>query len=140
MSRITITIGVVLFSLSCLFGYLSYGYSKRIGELEQSLKECIGNNKALVLEVEKATKSCSIVDAISTENTTEQKALDTKKEKIVEKVESLPSLPKKEVRQEVKNEAQNDVVDIDARLPAELVGLLNEAYYHSVQEQSTPNP
>lgn len=143
LNKLLLFICLLLLSFSLGFGYLSYSFSKQIGELEESLTNCTSINRSLVLDVEKATKSCSIVDVINTENIQEQREIDTKKEELVEKVDSLPSIqskaPQKATDKESSYVEDDGVVHLDGRLPDELIKLLQQSY-NSVQEQSTPNP
>lgn len=138
MNKITLAIVLSLASLSGLFGYLSYSYSEQIGVLEQKLTTCSKNNKALVLDVENASKACSITDVVVKENTEEQNELDVKKEGVIKQLDALTS---KSIVQQIKripdeqeNVKQRSVVDIDDSLPDELVRLLQQSYRDSVQE------
>jgi len=143
MNRLSLIIIAVLLSFSGLFGYLSYSYSEKIGTLETKLTVCSNNNKALVSDVEKATKACSITDAVVKESTEEQKVLEDKKKETLEQLDSLPSTPKaaqsiKRIAHEqeavVQTNTQSPVVDVDSPLPDDLVSLLQQAYRNSIQE------
>lgn len=146
MNRLFLIIIAVLLSFSGLFGYLSYSYSEQIGALEKSLQTCSDNNKALVSDVEKATKACSITDAVVKENTEEQKVLEDKKEEILSQLDNLPPTPKNVLRDTpterithereavVQTNTQSPIVDIDSPLPDDLGSLLLETYRNSIQE------
>src|SRR5690606_35187295 len=104
------------------------------------------NNKALVSDVEKATKACSITDTLVKENTEEQKILEDKKKEILSQLDTLPSAPKNILRDTttkrithereamVQTNTPSPIVDIDSPLPDDLVSLLQQAYRNSVQE------
>ena len=146
MNRLSLIIIAVLLSFSGLFGYLSYSYSEQIGALETKLTVCSNNNKALVSDAEKATKACSITDAVVKENTEEQKILEDKKKEILSQLDTPPYTPKdvlmdtptKRIAHEqeavVQTNAQSPIVDVDDPLPDDLVSLLQQAYRNSVQE------
>lgn len=148
MNRLFIIIIAVLLSLTSLFGYLSYTFYSDKATLKADVDRLVKANATLVSDVEKATKSCLIVDEINTENIQEQKEIDTKKEELVEKVDSLPSLPNcpsiqskapKKATDKESSYVEDSAVLLDSRLPDELIKLLQQSY-NSVQEQSTPNP
>lgn len=143
MNRLFIITIVVLLSLTSLFGYLSYSFYGDRSTLKADVDRLVKANATLVSDVEKASKSCLIVDEINRKHNEEQKALDEKKEELVEKVDSLPSIqskaPKKATDKESSYVEDDGVVHLDSRLPDELIKLLQQSY-NSVQEQSTPNP
>lgn len=132
MNRLFIITIVVLLSLTSLFGYLSYTFYSDKATLKADVDRLAKANATLVSDVEKATKSCLIVDEINRKKDEEQKALDEKKEGIVKQIDVLEQKPKA-IKKETVNETQSDEVDIDAPLPNELVELLNEAYRDAVQ-------
>jgi len=146
MNRLFLIIIAVLISFSGLFGYLSYSYSEKIGALEAKLTVCSNNTKALVLDVEKATKACSIVDTLVKESTEEQKVLEYKKKEVLSQLDTLSSTPKNVLRDiptkrithereaVVQTNTPPPVVDIDSPLPDDLVSLLQQAYRNSIQE------
>jgi len=132
MNRLFITIIVVLLSLTSLFGYLSYTFYSDKATLKADVDRLVKANATLVSDVEKATKSCLIVDEINRKKDEEQKALDEKKERVVKQIDTLEQKPKA-IKKETVNETQSNEVDIDAPLPNELVELLNEAYRDAIQ-------
>jgi len=132
MNRLFIITIVVLLSLTSLFGYLSYTFYSDKATLKADVDRLAKANESLVSDVEKATKSCLIVDEISSKHNEEQKALDEKKEGVVKKIDTLEQKPKA-IKKETVNETQSNEVDIDAPLPNELVELLNEAYRDAIQ-------
>lgn len=132
MNRLSLIIIAVLLSFSGLFGYLSYSYSEKIGSLEAKLTVCSNNTKALVLDVEKATKACSIADEINRKHNEEQKALDEKKEGIVKQIDSIPKKSHTTTKESSDVEETN-VVDIDGVLPLDLQRMLNEAHRSAIQ-------
>ena len=122
----------VLFSLVCLFGYLSYSFYSDKATLKADVDRLAKANATLVSDVEKATKSCLIVDEINRKHNEEQKALDEKKEGIVKQIDSIPkkSNPNTKESSDVEN---TNVVDIDGVLPLDLQRMLNEAHRSAVQ-------
>ena len=132
MNRLFIIIIVVLLSLTSLFGYLSYTFYSDKATLKADVDRLAKANATLVSDVEKATKSCLIVDEINRKHNEEQKALDEKKEGVVKQIDTLEQKPKA-IKKETVNETQSNEVDIDAPLPNELVELLNEAYRDAIQ-------
>jgi len=132
MNRLFIIIIVVLLSLTSLFGYLSYTFYSDKATLKADVDRLVKANESLVSDVEKATKSCLIVDEINRKHNEEQKVLDEKKEGVVKQIDALEQKPKA-IKKEAVNETQSNEVDIDAPLPNELVELLNEAYRDAIQ-------
>lgn len=132
MNRLSLIIIAVLLSFSGLFGYLSYSYSEKIGALEAKLTVCSNKNKALISDVEKATKSCLIVDEINRKHNEEQKALDEKKEGIVKQIDSIPKKSNPTTKESSDVEETN-VVDIDGVLPLDLQRMLNEVHRSAIQ-------
>lgn len=122
----------VSISLASLFGYLSYSFYSDKATLKADVDRLAKANATLVSDVEKATKSCLIVDEINRKKDEEQKVLDEKKEGIVKQIDTLEQKPKA-VKKETVNETQSNEVDIDAPLPNELVELLIEAHRSAIQ-------
>ena len=122
----------VLFSGMCLFGYLSYSFYSDKATLKADVDRLAKANATLVSDVEKATKSCLIVDEINRKHNEEQKALDEKKEGIVKQIDSIPkkSNPTTKESSDVEN---TNVVDIDGVLPLDLQRMLNEAHRSAIQ-------
>jgi len=132
LSKPLMLVIAVLFSGMCLFGYLSYSFYSDKATLKADVDRLAKANATLVSDVEKATKSCLIVDEINRKHNEEQKAFDEKKEGIVKQIDTLEQKPKA-IKKETVNETQSNEVDIDAPLPNELVELLNEAYRDAIQ-------
>ena len=122
----------VLFSLVCLFGYLSYSFYSDKATLKADVDRLAKANATLVSDVEKATKSCLIVDEINRKHNEEQKALDEKKEGIVKQIDSIPKKSNPTTKESSDVEETN-VVDIDGVLPLDLQRMLNEAHRSAVQ-------
>ena len=122
----------VLFSLVCLFGYLSYSFYSDKATLKADVDRLAKANATLVSDVEKATKSCLIVDEINRKHNEEQKALDEKKEGIVKQIDSIPkkSNPNTKESSDVEN---TNVVDIDGVLPLDLQRMLQQSYRDAIQ-------
>jgi len=122
----------VLFSLVCLFGYLSYAFYSDRSTLKADVDRLVKANATLVSDVEKATKSCLIVDEINRKNNEEQKALDEKREGIVKQIDALPKKVQPTTKESSDVEETN-VVDIDGILPIDLQRMLNEAHRSAIQ-------
>lgn len=123
----------VLFSGMCLFGYLSYSFYGERATLEADVDRLAKANATLVSDVEKAAKSCLIVDEINRKHNEEQKVLDGKKEGIVKQIDSIPKKSHTTTKESSDVEKTN-VVDIDGVLPLDLQRMLNEAYRSAIQE------
>src|SRR5690606_5988106 len=132
MNRLFIIIIVVLLSLTSLFGYLSYTFYGDKATLKADVDRLVKANESLVSDVEKATKSCLIVDEINRKHNEEQKALDGKKEGIVKQIDSIPKKSHTTTKESSDVEETN-VVDIDGVLPLDLQRMLNEAYRSAIQ-------
>lgn len=122
----------VLFSGMCLFGYLSYSFYSDRSTLKANVDRLTKANATLVSDVEKATKSCLIVDEINRKHNEEQKALDEKKEGIVKQIDSIPKKSNPTTKESSDVEETN-VVDIDGVLPLDLQRMLNEAHRSAIQ-------
>ena len=122
----------VLLSLVCLFGYLSYSFYSDKETLKADVDRLVKANATLVSDVEKATKSCLIVDEINRKHNEEQKALDEKKEGIVKQIDSIPKKSHTTTKESSDVEETN-VVDIDGVLPLDLQRMLNEAHRSAIQ-------
>jgi len=132
MNRLFIIIIVVLLSLTSLFGYLSYSFYSDKATLKADVDRLVKANATLVSDVEKATKSCLIVDEINRKKDEEQKALDEKKEGIVKQIDSIPKKSNATTKESSDVEETN-VVDIDGVLPLDLQRMLNEAHRSAIQ-------
>jgi len=132
LSKPLMLVVAVLFSLVCLFGYLSYSFYSDKAKLKADVDRLAKANASLVSDVEKATKSCLIVDEINRKHNEEQKALDEKKEGIVKQIDSIPKKSNPTTKESSDVEETN-VVDIDGVLPLDLQRMLNEAHRSAVQ-------
>ena len=122
----------VLFSLVCLFGYLSYSFYSDKATLKADVDRLAKANATLVSDVEKATKSCLIVDEINRKHNEEQKVLDEKKEGIVKQIDSIPKKSNPTTKESSDVEETN-VVDIDGVLPLDLQRMLQQSYRDAIQ-------
>ena len=122
----------VLFSLVCLFGYLSYSFYSDKATLKADVDRLAKANATLVSDVEKATKSCLIVDEINRKHNEEQKALDEKKEGIVKQIDSIPK-KSNTLTKESSDVEETNVVDIDGVLPLDLQRMLQQSYRDAIQ-------
>ena len=132
LSKPLMLVIAVLFSGMCLFGYLSYSFYIDKATLKADVDRLAKANATLVSDVEKATKSCLIVDEINRKHNEEQKALDEKKEGIVKQIDSIPKKSNPTTKESSDVEETN-VVDIDGVLPLDLQRMLNEAHRSAIQ-------
>ena len=132
LSKPLMLVIAVLFSGMCLFGYLSYSFYSDKATLKADVDRLVKANATLVSDVEKATKSCLIVDEINRKHNEEQKALDEKKEGIVKQIDSIPKKSNPTTKESSDVEETN-VVDIDGVLPLDLQRMLNEAHRSAIQ-------
>ena len=132
LSKPLMLVIAVLFSGMCLFGYLSYSFYSDKATLKADVDRLAKANATLVSDVEKATKSCLIVDEINRKHNEEQKALDEKKEGIVKQIDSIPKKSNPTTKESSDVEETN-VVDIDGVLPLDLQRMLNEAHRSAIQ-------
>ena len=132
LSKPLMLVIAVLLSLVCLFGYLSYSFYSDKATLKADVDRLVKANATLVSDVEKATKSCLIVDEINRKHNEEQKALDEKKEGIVKQIDSIPK-KSNTLTKESSDVEETNVVDIDGVLPLDLQRMLNEAHRSAIQ-------
>ena len=132
LSKPLMLVIAVLFGLVCLFGYLSYSFYGDKSTLKADVDRLAKANATLVSDVEKATKSCLIVDEINRKHNEEQKALDEKKEGIVKQIDSIPKKSNPTTKESSDVEETN-VVDIDGVLPLDLQRMLQQSYRDAIQ-------
>ena len=132
LSKPLMLVVAVLFSGVCLFGYLSYSFYSDKATLKADVDRLAKANATLVSDVEKATKSCLIVDEINRKHNEEQKALDEKKEGIVKQIDSIPKKSNPTTKESSDVEETN-VVDIDGVLPLDLQRMLQQSYRDAIQ-------
>ena len=132
LSKPLMLVIAVLFSGVCLFGYLSYSFYSDKATLKADVDRLVKANATLVSDVEKATKSCLIVDEINRKHNEEQKALDEKKEGIVKQIDSIPKKSNPTTKESSDVEETN-VVDIDGVLPLDLQRMLQQSYRDAIQ-------
>ena len=132
LSKPLMLVIAVLFSGMCLFGYLSYLFYSDKATLKADVDRLVKANATLVSDVEKATKSCLIVDEINRKHNEEQKALDEKKEGIVKQIDSIPKKSNPTTKESSDVEETN-VVDIDGVLPLDLQRMLQQSYRDAIQ-------
>ena len=132
LSKPLMLVIAVLFSGMCLFGYLSYSFYSDKATLKADVDRLVKANATLVSDVEKATKSCLIVDEINRKHNEEQKALDEKKEGIVKQIDSIPKKPNT-LTKESSDVENTNVVDIDGVLPLDLQRMLQQSYREAIQ-------
>ena len=132
LSKPLMLVIAVLFSGMCLFGYLSYSFYSDKATLKADVDRLVKANATLVSDVEKATKSCLIVDEINRKHNEEQKALDEKKEGIVKQIDSIPK-KSNTLTKESSDVEETNVVDIDGVLPLDLQRMLQQSYRDAIQ-------
>ena len=132
LSKPLMLVIAVLFSGVCLFGYLSYSFYSDRSTLKADVDRLVKANATLVSDVEKATKSCLIVDEINRKHNEEQKALDEKKEGIVKQIDSIPK-KSHTLTKESSDVEETNVVDIDGVLPLDLQWMLQQSYRDAIQ-------
>lgn len=132
LSKPLMLVIAVLLSLVCLFGYLSYSFYGDKSTLKADVDRLAKANATLVSDVEKAIKSCLIVDEINRKHNEEQKVLDEKKEGIVKQIDSIPKKSHTTTKESSDVEETN-VVDIDGVLPLDLQRMLDEAHRSAIQ-------
>ena len=132
LSKPLMLVIAVLFSGVCLFGYLSYSFYSDKATLKADVDRLVKANATLVSDVEKATKSCLIVDEINRKHNEEQKVLDEKKEGIVKQIDSIPKKPNT-LTKESSDVENTNVVDIDGVLPLDLQRMLQQSYRDAIQ-------
>ena len=96
--------------------------------LKEAREAVAGYQKSLNLQI----KSCEVSDAITSEYQSEKQVQQDKTQATVTAIDKLSSKPQKVVKDEV-----SDVVDIDGKLPSELISLLSKA---SDSNQRGSNP
>lgn len=132
LSKPLMLVIAVLFSGMCFFGYLSYTFYSDKATLKADVDRLAKANATLVSDVEKATKSCLILDEINRKKDEEQKALDEKKEGIVKQIDSIPKKSNPTTKESSDVEETN-VVDIDGVLPLDLQRMLQQSYRDAIQ-------
>lgn len=113
---------ILLFSivLNLIFSYLSYKFYADRQVVEVALISCQETNRSLGKTVEKQEKELTLQDSITSEY--QQKQQEIRKEEC-HIVEAISKLPSKTHRDET-----NEEVNIDAKLPDSLAGMLRESY------------
>lgn len=119
-----VIICLVLLSLVCLFGYLSFTFYGQKQEIKQSLTLALATNESLNNSLKLQEKACLISDSIAVEFNEESKEIKKEESVVVEKIDRIVSAPK--ANQEEKPHEAN-VVDIDGELPLDLRGMLSES-------------
>lgn len=134
LNKPPITALFVSISLNCLFGYLSYSFYSDKAVAESKLDAAVDANKGLQLSLEKKETACKITDTIASEYTKEKQEIVKETEGVLNDIDKLPSMPvqveskpkRQENAKEQSAENQTNVVNLDGKLPADLVGLLSE--------------
>lgn len=116
----------LLFSTSCLFGYLSYSFYGKAKTASILLEKAIEVNQALESSLKREETACKIVDKINTEYREESIKETTKASEELKKIDSLPAVKKAPTFKSEKYEG--NVVDIDGALPADLHSVLQQTY------------
>ncbi|RYY51365.1 MAG: hypothetical protein EOO06_01135 [Chitinophagaceae bacterium] len=128
-----IILGLALSTVS--LGWLSlHNYTAKV-EAESALVIAINANTDLQKSLNLKDLSCKIDDSISAERTEEKQASDSVKDKEIASIDKLPVKIKAPLVTIPTNQAsvqalsnENNTVDIDNELPADLVRLLSQSY------------
>jgi len=115
---------IVLIVLCLSFIGLSYHFYKQKAQLVTQLSTAVEINKHMQESLVISEKRCEIDNSISKELVEEKKVIVSEAEKKIDKISSLNVTKQK--KEEVVNE-KKDYVDLDAVLPPELTGLLDES-------------
>ena len=138
--RVSLYLNVFLFSLVCLFGYLSYSFYSDKAVAESQLEVAIVSNKFMALSLERKDKVCTLQDKIAAENQTEQQEIVGKTEadlNAIDKMASVSVVEEKAPKGAENVNKQSNVVSLDGVLPSILVSLLNESCNRSKGSKCT---
>ena len=133
---------IFFIALSGLFGALSYHFSNAKAEAEQALVQVIDANTALEKSLNLRDLSCKIDTQVTTEFQQEKQAKDVATESVLSKLSKIPvvqvSVPKS--AQPIQGAAnETDVVNIDSKLPADIIGML-QSHCDSNKGSACTNP
>ncbi len=121
---------IVSLSLNLTFGYLSYSFYSDKAVAESQLSTAVKANKDLKESLGKKDTACKVTDVIVSEYQTEKQEIVKETDGVLNAIDKLLSTPapveSKPKRQENAKE-QIDVVNLDDKLPADLVRLLSES-------------
>ena len=129
----------VSISFNLLFGYLSYSFYSDKAVVQAQLNQAVDANKDLKESLDKKETACKITDTIVSEYQTEKQEIVKEKDRdlsAIDKMLSKPSpLENKQKRQENAKEQKgvedNSVINLDSKLPDNLVSLLSESCHRS---------
>ncbi len=130
--RVSLYLNVFLFSLVCLFGYLSYSFYSDKAVAESQLDTAVDANKGLQESLDKKTTACIVTDDIVTEYAIGKQEIGKEKDAVLNAIDKLVPTPalveNKPKRQENVNKQNEDVaVPLDGVLPDNLISLLSES-------------
>lgn len=129
LNKPIILVLLVLFSFSCLFGYLSYSFYGQKTKAKAELAQAVQINANLQNYLVKKEQECKIADSLVSEWQEEKDASDKQKDSDVQKIDSIPKKPTKAASPNVAQEGkQNEEIDIDGKLPDALRLLLQQSY------------
>jgi hypothetical protein len=126
---------LVSLSFNGLFGYLSYSFYSDKAVAESQLDQAKGANKSLQESLDKKDKACLITDAIVSEYQEEKQENVKEKDKDLNAIDKMMASPvpveNKQKRQENAKEQKgvedNSVINLDSKLPDDLVRLLSQS-------------
>jgi hypothetical protein len=126
---------MVSISFNLTFGYLSYSFYSDKAVAESQLITAVDANKGLQESLDKKDTACKITDVIVSEYTKEKQEIVRETDGVLNDIDKLPSVPSqvesKPKRQEnVKEQidvADKSVVNLDGKLPPDLIRLLSES-------------
>lgn len=130
---------LVSLSFNGLFGYLSYSFYSDKAVAESQLDQAKGANKSLQESLDKKDTACLITDTIISEYQEEKQEIVKEKDRDLNAIDKMMTLPvlteNKQKRQENAKEQKgvegNSVINLDSKLPDDLVRLLSESCHRS---------
>ena len=139
LSKPLILLLFVSLSLNGLFGYLSYSFCSDKAVAETQLEAAVDANKGLQESLDKKETACKITDVIVSDYTKEKQEIVKEKDRDLNAIDKMMALPiqaeNKQKRQENAKEQEgvedNSVINLDSKLPDNLVSLLSESCHRS---------
>lgn len=128
--KISLYLNVLLFSLVCLFGYLSYSFYSDKAVAESQLDTVVDANKGLQESLYKKDTACKITDVIVSDYTKEKQEIVKETDGVLNDIDKLPSMPvqvdSSPKRQENAKE-QSNIVNLDGLLGDDIKRVLSQS-------------
>ena len=142
--KISLYLNVFLFSLVCLFGYLSYSFYSDKAVAEGQLTTAVSANKDLKESLDKKETACKIADVIVSDYTKEKQEIVKETDGVLSDIDKLPSVPvqveSKPKRQEnVKEQVEDAPVSLDGKLSDDIKRVLSQSC-HSAKGNNCDHP